>query len=86
MAPGLAVNWIFLDSSPRAMCAELAHQHAMEDLHNATEHVIENDAAKSMSSTFSMLILLIFPALMKLTVKLDRRSRLSQVLRPRHAM
>ncbi|KAJ5183084.1 hypothetical protein N7492_000700 [Penicillium capsulatum] len=33
--------------SPRAMCAELAHQHAMEDLHNATEHIVENDAAKN---------------------------------------
>lgn len=83
----LAFNWTLLDSSSRAMCAELAHQHAMEDLHNATEHVIENDAAKSMYSASSLLLMvLVSPALMKLTAKLDRRSRFSQVLRPRHAM
>ncbi|KAJ5574012.1 uncharacterized protein N7459_008439 [Penicillium hispanicum] len=34
--------------SPQSMCAELAHQHALEDLHNITEHTSElSDASKN---------------------------------------
>ncbi|KAJ5689556.1 hypothetical protein N7462_003948, partial [Penicillium macrosclerotiorum] len=33
--------------SPKAMCAELAHEHALEDLHKITDHTSEpNDPTK----------------------------------------
>lgn len=34
----LAPLLTFIHSSPQAMCAELAHDHALEDLHKITEH------------------------------------------------
>ncbi|KAJ5735544.1 uncharacterized protein N7483_000669 [Penicillium malachiteum] len=33
--------------SPQAMCAELAHQHALEDLHDMTEHTSEQSNSAS---------------------------------------
>ncbi|KAJ5263514.1 hypothetical protein N7478_011119 [Penicillium angulare] len=38
--------------SPKAMCSELAHQHAMEDLQNMTEHNSnQNNSAQDASSS-----------------------------------
>lgn len=36
--------------SPHAMCSELAHQHALDDLHKNTEHWSNQDVDHSMSS------------------------------------
>lgn len=33
-----AASYSYIQSSPRSMCAELAHDHALEDLHKITEH------------------------------------------------
>ncbi|KAJ5191334.1 uncharacterized protein N7498_010319 [Penicillium cinerascens] len=32
--------------SPKAMCAELAHEHALEDLYNSTEHSSEQNPVR----------------------------------------
>lgn len=37
------------------MCAELAHQHAVEDLHTVTEHSSEQEPTESMSRFLSIL-------------------------------
>jgi hypothetical protein len=46
LTPRVADN----NSSSQAICAELAHEHAIEDLHQITDHMSdENNPARGMS-------------------------------------
>lgn len=41
--------------SPQTRCAELAQQHAIEDLHNMTEHVADNENMPKSTKTKAVL-------------------------------